>query len=232
MIAQNPAVRRAVRRRGGQAGCEPPRLEPEHAVAASRARAALWVATTTVSPRARASSLTSAEQPLPGRGVEVAGGLVGQQQPRLARRGRGPPPPAAARRPTACPGGGVARSASPTSVEQPRGAALRLGQRPPRDEQRHRHVLERRELGQQVVELEHEAERAVAERAALGLRRARARPRRRSAACPASARSSVPSTCSSVDLPTPEAPTIASRSPAATSRSVPCSTLTSAAGVL
>ncbi len=48
---------------------------------------------------------------------------------------------------------------------------------------------------------------------------------------PASARSSVPSTCSSVDLPTPEAPTIATISPTATSRSTPHSTRTSPAGV-
>ena len=74
-------------------------------------------------------------------------------------------------------------------------------------------VLERRELRQQVVELEDEAERPVAELAAAGLGQREhvlAGDRERS---PASGRSSVPSTWSSVDFPTPDAPTIASISP-------------------
>ena len=152
--------------------------------------------------------------------VEVAGRLVGQQGAAATGPGPGPPPPAAARRRTGRPGGGRRALAEPHLAEQ-RLRACR-GPRPParaRDEQRHHHVLERGELGQQVVELEDEAEGPVAERAQAVLGAGRRRPRRRRSRCPLSGRSRVPSTCSRVDFPTPEAPTMATISPRATSRS-------------
>ena len=81
-------------------------------------------------------------------------------------------------------------------------------------QQRHRHVLQRGELGQQVVELVDEAEGAVAQPAALGFaHRFMARPA--ITTVPRVGRSRPPSSCSSVVLPEPEAPTIARRSPGA-----------------
>ena len=53
--------------------------------------------------------------------------------------------------------------AEPERFEQGAGAGRRLRERPAADQRRHRHVFERAELGQQVVELEDEPDRAVAE---------------------------------------------------------------------
>jgi hypothetical protein len=72
------------------------------------------------------------------------------------------------------------------------------------DEARHHHVLERVELGQEVVELEDEADRPVAE--VPRARRSRARELSPRAGCaPSSGMSSVPMQWSSVLLPAPEA---------------------------
>ena len=121
--------------------------------------------------------------------------------------------------PDSIPGRCARRSPSPTrrSSASAADAALRDGH--PRDARGHLGVLERRELGQQVVELEHEPDRAVAERHPLGVAQRRHVGRRQSRPAPASAASSPPSTCSSVLFPTPDAPTTATISPCSTSRS-------------
>jgi hypothetical protein len=79
--------------------------------------------------------------------------------------------------------------------------------------QRHGHVLLGRELGQQVVELVDEAQMPVAQRALL-LRAELVQGWPMRLTLPVVGASSPPSKCSKVDLPEPEAPTIASVSPA------------------
>jgi hypothetical protein len=81
------------------------------------------------------------------------------------------------------------------------------------DRQRQRDVVERGELGQQMMELVDEAEPLVAQLAALGLAEPRDVLRPSIRTWPRSAASSPPSTCSSVLLPEPDAPTIATSSP-------------------
>ncbi len=95
------------------------------------------------------------------------------------------------------------------------------------DHERHRDVLHRAELRQQMVELVDEAERAIAHLAARGVGRAW-RGRAVDVTSPAVGASSPPRRCSSVLLPEPEAPTMATRSPLFTDRSTPRSTGTSA----
>ena len=133
---------------------------------------------------------------------------------------RGRWPRAAARRRRAAPAGGSARSPRP---ELGRAAArARLPRRAARDAGDHlrqRHVLQRGELRQQVVELVDEADGG----------RGAARCARRRTACrqsrpamktsPASGCSSRPATCSRVDLPEPDGPIRATISPARRSRS-------------
>ena len=103
--------------------------------------------------------------------VEVAGRLVGQQQRRPHdQRPRHRDPLLLAARQHARP---VRQPLAETDPpQQLLGARPRLGRRHPRDPHRHLGVLERGELRQQVMELEDEADVAVAE----------ARPPRRPAA--------------------------------------------------
>ena len=75
--------------------------------------------------------------------------------------------------PDSMPGLCARRSPRPTRSSSVRRAAVALGRRPPRDPQRHPGVLERRELRQQMMELEHEADVPVAERRQLVGRHAR-----------------------------------------------------------
>ena len=65
--------------------------------------------------------------------------------------------------------------AEPHALEQLARVRGRVSHRRAADEQRHRDVLESRELGQQVMELIDEAERAVAEPPALDVARTRHR---------------------------------------------------------
>ena len=79
----------------------------------------------------------------------------GRQRARHRRR-------AAARRQTAPRAVMPPRADRPTRLEQLRRARSRASAAAPAgDQQRHHHVLERGELAQQVMELEHEADRAV-----------------------------------------------------------------------
>ena len=150
-----------------------------------------------------------------GRGfVEIAGRLVGQQQRRLRdqRPGDGHALLLAA--------GQHARTVleppfQPHSRQQRRGARPRFRHAHPRDPQRHLGILDGREFRQQVVELEHEADIAIPESDEIGIGHLRhaviadvddagiGRPDR-------------PSKCSSVLLPTPDAPMIATISPRST----------------
>ena len=198
-----------------------------------RASTGLWVTTIAVVPWPLLQRFEELDDRRPGLRVEAAGGLVGEQQRRLEQQR------AAERDPLLLAARELRREVlrrarpCPTCVEElgARGAASSAPARPairPGSSD----VLERGEVRQQLVELEDEADRAVAERGQLG------RPTARPSACPPTsivaarpAGRAPPSRCSSVDLPEPDGPTIASRSPASTSRSMPRSTSTVARGV-
>ncbi len=92
------------------------------------------------------------------------------------------------------------------------------------NKQRHRHVLERRELRQQMMKLIDEAERAIAQLTALLLIPDDEYRGRRSRTTPEVGGSRPPRICSSVVLPEPDAPTIAMRCAGATLRVTPRST--------
>ena len=77
-----------------------------------------------------------------------------------------------------------------------------------RDQRRHHDVLERGEVRQQVMELEDEADLAIAERGELPLAHAWSGRTPSKHTSPAVGRSSAPRMCSSVLLPTPDSPTI------------------------
>ena len=100
--------------------------------------------------------------PLGGLRIEVAGGLVGQQQPRLEAQRPGQ------RHPLLLAAGELAGPVV-EPVGQPHlrqhllGAARASAAGQPPDQPGHHGVLERGELGQQVVALEDEADRLVAE---------------------------------------------------------------------
>ena len=92
------------------------------------------------------------------------------------------------------------------------------------DERRHHDVLKGRELGQEVVELEHEPHALVAGTGRSCHSRAHRRPARRKAPCLRWAARGPPRVWRKVLLPTPDAPTMASISPFPISRSMPSST--------
>ena len=129
--------------------------------------------------------------------------------------------------PDSSPGRCSRRWPSPTRSSIAAAAARASRRRHAPDQQRHRDVLDRGELRQQVMELVDEAERAVAHLPARGLATATRTRRRRRSPRPRSGTSRPPSRCSSVLLPDPDAPTIATRSPGCTARSTPISTGTS-----
>ena len=111
--------------------------------------------------------------------VEIAGRLVGEQQRAARSRPRGRWRRAAARRRTVRRADASSRSPRPRKVRSCVARVPRLRLREAADELRHHHVLERRELRQQMVELVDEAELLAAD-----ARCARHRPWRRSAAPP------------------------------------------------
>ena len=149
---------------------------------------------------------------------------------RPARRRDAPPaparsPPAGARRRSSA-GRWLRRSPRPTGRQHVGGLAVRHLDRLAPDAQRHGDVVQRAELRQQVVELVDEAQVLVAQLPLLrGVERDICCPI--SCTAPAVGASRPPSRCSSVLLPEPEAPTMASVSPACTCRSTPRSTSTS-----
>ncbi len=127
------------------------------------------VTTTRLVPSSRLSSSMSANTCSALRAIEIAGGLVGEYQLRRGHqraRHRGALPLAA---------GELVRLVIETLLEsdarQQRARARRGRHRAfSSHQQRHRHVLQRRELGQQVVKLVDEADAAIAQCAAVALR--------------------------------------------------------------
>ena len=179
-------------------------------------------------PTARLSSSIRSNTCARGAAVEVAGRLVGEHAARLRdERARERDALALAARELA---GQVLERDAPRPTRSsiasrraraPRPAASR------RIDERHRDVLQRGEFRQQMMELVDEAERAVAHARRARLPTASRTARRRRCTSPAVGASRPPSRCSSVLLPEPDAPTIATRSPRATARSTPSSTGTS-----
>ena len=162
-------------------------------------------------------------QPLAVGVVQVAAGLVGQDDQRVRRERAGH------RRPLLL----AARERRRTVGHppgQPHGGEQLLGPRAgpalvlPGDQQRQHDVLQRGELPEQVMELEHESELPVPHRGEGRRDRARRRAGRRGGPPPAEGASSAPSRWSSVLFPEPLEPTIATNSPRPTSRSTPAST--------
>ena len=95
-----------------------------------------------------------------------------------------------------------------------------------RDQRRQQHVLLGGQRRQQVEELEDEADALAPQQGQLPGRRGRRSGGRRARSMPAVGVSSAPSRCSSVLLPEPDGPMIATISPRAISRSTPSSART------
>ena len=153
--------------------------------------------------------------------VEVAGRLVGQQQLPGRRPGPGRSPPAAFRRRRARAGLCVSRCAKPDHFAAARRPPARCRRRAVAKIRQARSAIisgastfsERRQLGQQVIELKDHAEVSVAQQVALARRAGCRSGGRRSGSRRLAGASSVPSRCSSVLLPEPLWPTIARNSP-------------------
>ena len=131
------------------------------------ARLSSWVTSTSAMPRRRVRSSISANtaSALPrsrlpvGSSARTQSGVPASERA-IATRWRSPP--------ESCDGRCCSRSPRPTWAERFGGARARLGGGEAADAQRHGDVVERRELGQQMVELVDEAEMAVAPFALLG----------------------------------------------------------------
>ena len=151
---------------------------------ASAARRSLWVTITSVMPR-RAVELEEQLVHLVGGGrIEVAGRLVGEDGARRRGRRRARRRRAAARRPRARRACARAGAPSPTCASTRARRSRASSQPRPRISAGHHDVLERREVGQQVMELEDEADLAVAERRQLALVHGRQRRGRRTTPAP------------------------------------------------
>ncbi len=120
------------------------------------ARCSSWVTSTSVVPASALSANSSSMIAWPVCGVEVAGGLVGEQQRRAGSRTRAPAPRAAARRRTA--GAGSGRGARPGRPAAGSRAPAPSTSRIAAQLQRQHHVLQRGQRGQQLEALEHEAD--------------------------------------------------------------------------
>ena len=137
-----------------------------------------------------------------GAAVEIAGRLVGEHARRPGderARERGALPLAARELARAC--GRAARRAPPRAASRPPRRAPR--RRHAADEERHRDVLERRELRQQVMELVDEPERAVAQAPALGVAERRSSAARAPPLRPPSARRARRADGAACSSPTP-----------------------------
>ena len=157
---------------------------------------------------------------LAGRRVEVAGGLVGEQDRRAASPARGRWPRAGAGRPrarSAC--GSCASPRSTISRARLRAAARRSSLGTPGVDERQLDVVERGRPRQQVEGLEDEADLAVAHRGQLVVVHLRDDLAAQHVGAPARACRGSRSRFMSVDLPEPEGPMIATYSPALDRRS-------------
>ena len=182
------------------------------------------VTMTMVLPCSRLRRLQQVEDLVAGLAVEIAGRLVAEQQRRVGDDARGRCRRAAPGRPRA-----AADSASrDRSGRRPPAPSRRAACARPRDEagqqQRQLDVALGRQHRQQVVELEDEPDVPGAPARPAGRptsgRCAARRPRSR----PRVGRSRPPSRFSSVDLPDPDGPISARKSPRGMSRFRPCST--------
>ena len=177
------------------------------------AASALWVTMSRVLPAWRVRRSSRSSTWCAGLVVEVAGGLVGQDEQRGRGRGRGRWPRAAARRRRAGRESVSARSARPTSLEQRQrrrrpaapGAAVQL--------QRQEHVLQHREGGDEVEELEDEADVLAAKERALLLGEGGQVDAVDLAPRPRVGRSMPLIRLSRVDLPEPLRPSMTTNSP-------------------
>ena len=159
----------------------------------------------------RAARAAAPRIALAGARVEVAGRLVGEHDRRLGRRARGRSPRAGARRRTASPARCRQTVAEPDALERRlRGAAAaRASRDAARTADRSATLSTRAQPVEQEELLEHEADRRARAAPTARGRTARATSSPASAHVAAVGRSSVPITCSSVDLPEPDGPTIA-----------------------
>jgi hypothetical protein len=148
-----------------------------------------------------------------GRGVEIAGRLVGQDQRGIMNQR------ARDRDPLKLPARQVLREVPPAGAE-PDHVEQRVGAGKPArpvargERERERDILAQRQIGQDVERLKHEADAVAAQR----VRRASSSVPRSTpsiAMRPVSARSRPATTLSRVDLPTPDSPMIAISSPGA-----------------
>ena len=153
------------------------------------------------------------EHAVGGRLVEIAGRLVGEHQQRAVgeRAGDRDALLLAARqlaRPV------VRRWARPSWPSRSAARSSRLGLLGAVDELRQHDILDRVEIGQQMVELVDEAERVAAQRGAAVVVERRAPPAPSMRIDPSNPPSSRPTACSMVDLPEPDGPSSATISPA------------------
>ena len=119
-----------------------------------------WVTRTRVAPRSRFRAKRRSTIDRPGRLVEVAGRLVGDQDRRDRRRWRGRWRRAAARRPRAAPDNGDRRSPRPTAAQLGLGALEGVGGAG--ELERQGDVLERRHGRHEVEGLEDDADAPAA----------------------------------------------------------------------
>ena len=203
--------------RSGKPGAgEIPSRDITKSLSQRAASSGLCVTRIVVIPRSRCSSRSRSKTRGRGRGVEIARRLVGEQQSRVARER------ARDRDALLLASGERARAVVRRARRARRGRAARRRRRrasrsgTPAMRCGKRDVLLRRELGQQMVELEDEADVAR-----CGTAPARA-PASSSSDCPktstrpASGRSMPPSRWSSVDFPTPDGPITAAKRPLGT----------------
>ena len=179
-----------------------------------------WVITTMVIPRSLPQAPEDLHHFVAGRRVEVAGGLVGEQERRLRdqRAGNGHALLLAAGELV---GMMVRAVGEPHRVERRHRAFAPLGRLDDalaRVEQRQLDVLERRGARQQVEALEDEADASRCARAPARPAAAWRRRGRSARSGPVVGRSRHPRMCMNVDLPEPDGPTMVTNSPASSHR--------------
>ena len=222
------ADRRTLTRRSPRAGSPPPRTAPargrrpsvaQHRARAARARATVGSCGHDDEREAarRAARSSSSSTCWPERGVEVAGRLVGEQQPRAActiARAIAHALALAARELVGAVVGARREADARRGSASTRARAARRAACPrrPSAARRSPRAVSR---GTRWNDLEDEADHVPAHRASARRRRAAAPRGRRARSVPAVGRSRQPSTFSSVDFPEPDGPMIATCSPGA-----------------
>ena len=188
----------------------------QHPRARATASVWSWVTMTSAVP-SRVHAVEQLRDVLAGGLVQLAGGLVGQQQARLVgERARDRHALHLAARELRRAVVGARRQAR--RIQQLARARLAVARRRRRPRTCGSSTFSAaRQHRQQEEALEDEADRAQPQQAALAVRQRRPRRGPRTAACPADGVSTQPSMWSSVDLPQPDGPRTATWSPAAMS---------------